>query len=261
MSQVQAASLTFTIGDIFIPGTKADDLGGCNNPRASYELAQGHTAVIRTRETIHLSARRAGIGFPPAFQSLKGLLMTNPGHIDPGYNGPLHCTVINMAHRSFHLERGDHIMRVLLFELPANYEPTAPYYARAGLGANEVGRSPITEELLDRLSIDFVDVERRSVSAAETQINKAQLRALWIPVAVAVVTGIIAAGGSYYTSTLAVKEDVIKLRDEFIQAKSGLENKDMIFKLENDITVIKDDLKQIRDSSRATNTPRQNANP
>jgi deoxycytidine triphosphate deaminase len=153
-SQVQAASLNFTIGEIFVPGTKSDDLGGCNNPRTTFELPQGHTAVIRTRESIHLSPQRAGIAFPPAHQSLKGLLMTNPGHIDPGYNGPLHCTVIDMAHSNFHLERGDPIMRILLFELPAGGVPNAPYYIRAQLAPNGVGPSPITDELLDRLSVD-----------------------------------------------------------------------------------------------------------
>src|ERR1017187_8781427 len=149
-TQVQPASLTFAVGDIFLPGTKPDDLGGCNNPRSTYELKQGHTAVIRTREQIHLSPRQAAIGFPPSSQSLKGLLMTNPGHIDPGYSGHLHCTVINMAHSTFHLERGDPIMRVLIFQLDTNEpEPTAPYYNRAQLPRDGIGPTPITAELLD----------------------------------------------------------------------------------------------------------------
>jgi dCTP deaminase len=256
-SQVQAASLNFTIGDIFIPGTNANELGGLNCPLSDYELRQGHTAVIRTRETIRLSAFRAGIGFPPAFQSLKGLLMTNPGHIDPGYNGPLHCNVINMAHQSFHLERGDPIMRILVFEMASGDSPTDPYYSRAHLTSDQIGPSPITAELLDRLSVDFVDVEKRSVEAAERQINKTQIRANWIPVLAAIAAGLLGFGATYFTSTLSVKDDVAKLREQFIEAKSGLQNTDAVVRLQDEVTALKEELTKYE----ATNhpTPQPNA--
>jgi hypothetical protein len=58
-----------------------------------------------------------------------------------------------------------------------------------------------------------------------------------------------------------VKDDLIKLRDEFIQARSGLENKDSIFKLESEITAVKDDLKHIHESGYPINTPQQNVKP
>jgi dCTP deaminase len=252
-SQIQAASLNFTIGDIFIPDTKPGELGGTDNPRSDYELPQGHTAVIRTRETIHLSAFRAGIGFPPAHQSMKGLLMTNPGHVDPGYSGYLHCTVINMAHRSFHLERGDPIMRVLLFELSADCSPNYPYYRRAGRPPDVVGPSPINRGLLERLSVDFVDVKKRSEEAATRQITKAQLRALWMPVVVA----LIAAASAYIGATLSNKDDLAKLREQFIEAKAGLEGKDAVIKLQNDIDVLKYELKIVEGAGRSQAPPNE----
>jgi dCTP deaminase len=247
-TQVQAASLVLTVGDIFVPGTKPDELGGCNNGRRVYELKQGHTVVIRTRETIHLGQRQAGIGFPPAFQSLQGLLMTNPGHVDPGYNGPLHCTVINMAHSPFRLERGDHIIRLLIFQLANNESaPQAPYYVRAGLAADQIVSSPIDNDLLDRLSVDFVDVQNRAEEAAKAQINKAQLGALWLPVSVA----IIAAAASYFTSTQSVKDDLNKLRNEFTQAKASIENKDTVYKIQTDLAALKEEVRKLQDAGRS----------
>lgn len=253
-SQVQPASLTFTVGEIFIPGTKPGDLGGCNNSRSSFDLAQGHTAVIRTRETIHLNLRQAAIGFPPSFQSLKGLLMTNPGHVDPGYNGPLHCTVINMARQNFHLERGDHIMRLLIFELDANAAGAqAPYHIRANLRKRGVGPSPINEELLDRLSIDFVDVEKRAIDAAEKQMNKAQNRALLVPVGAAFLAGVLSFGATYLTSVLSLKDELYRFREDY----AGLRTKfDQYEKYDDRLRKLEDKSNVILPSPTPPRTPR-----
>src|SRR5262249_24111108 len=98
---VRSTSLDLTIGEIFIPGSPPNDLGGSNMPKREHNLDQGHPAVLRTRENLRMGPCRAAIAFPPAHVSLKGLLMTNPGHVDPGHEGPLHCTVINMGHESY----------------------------------------------------------------------------------------------------------------------------------------------------------------
>jgi dCTP deaminase len=246
-SQVQPASLTFTIGDIFIPGTKPDELGGADNSRSTYELEQGHTAVIRTRETIHLTPRQAAIGFPPSFQSLQGLLMTNPGHVDPGYSGPLHCTVINMAHATFHLERGAPIMRLVIFELTANEtEAQMPYYARHQRAPGAIGSTPITEELLDRLSIDFVDVEKRAEQAAKKQTREAQVWSLWIPMGVALIAAVASFFGTYYASVISVKNELATLRTDFEKAKTGLEDKEALAKINSDLNTIRTQLNTLQ---------------
>ena len=154
-------------------------------------------------------------------------------------------------------------MRVLIFQLDTNEpEPTAPYYNRAQLPRDGIGPTPITAELLDRLSVDFVDVENRASDVAEKQINKAQVRAIWIPVIVAIASGVIAFGTSYLTSTLAVKEDLNKLRDDFIHAQAGLENKDSVNKIELDIASIKDQMNRIQQKLSPTQQgSQQNRNP
>ena len=81
----------------------------------------GQTAVISTLETIDFPDNIAGIGFPPSHLSIRGLLITNPGHVDPGYKGKMTFTVINMAKDPIALipEKME-IVTLLLFELDSN---------------------------------------------------------------------------------------------------------------------------------------------
>jgi dCTP deaminase len=179
-AKVQASSLNLTIGDIFIPGPAGKRLGGALDPLKEFTLEQGHTAVIRTAEVLDLGPQLAGIAFPPATLSLKGILMTNPGHVDPGYKGPLHITVINMSRTPFPLREGDRIMRVLFLNLAVR--PLASYGERHKA---ENARDVITEELLGRLSVDFVDVEKRARKVANKAVKKAAALATVIPALIA----------------------------------------------------------------------------
>jgi deoxycytidine triphosphate deaminase len=127
-SKIKAATLDLTIGGIYLPGTENCKPGGVYAPLAEHTLSQGRTAVIKTKEVLNLSADLAAVAFPPAGLSLKGLLMTNPGHIDPGYAGPLHLTVINMSHTPFPLSTSDRIIRVVFIKL--DKEPKSTYADR-----------------------------------------------------------------------------------------------------------------------------------
>jgi dCTP deaminase len=226
-SRIQAASLDLSIGGIFIPGTDPEKPGGAYTPLNEFSLAQGHTAVIRTKEELHLGPQLAGIAFPPASLSLKGLLMTNPGHIDPGYHGPLHLTVINMSRLPFGLKISDRIIRVLFVEL--GDEPDAPYNMRH---PNVLPTSPITPELLERLSIDFLDVEKRASDIVDVAVRKAQLSAMAIPIVVAVITLI----GSVLAANLLVKSDIQKLGERVAGVESKQTLEDRVHKLEEGFT-------------------------
>lgn len=182
-SAIQACSLDLTIGEILDPGAKAGDPGSHGNSLQELVLCQGATAVIRTGEALLMPPDIGGIAFPPAHVSIKGLLMTNPGHVDPGYSGHLHLTVINMGKKSYPLKRGERIARVLLFKLDA--APAADYASRHP----RQGASPLTAELLSRLSEDFLDVTKRATDVADKRVNAAQWRvAIGVPLAVVVLT-------------------------------------------------------------------------
>jgi len=190
---VRGSSLDLTIGQIFKPGARGNELGGSNQPRERLALKQGETAVIRTAEKLQLPADISGFGFPPSTDvSLAGLLTTNPGHIDPGYSGHLHLTVINMGSETFVLRKGDRVMRLLFFKLKAKMTPRRP----AG--------TIITDELLSRLSDDFLDVNARAAEAADRAVKSGQI---WVP-AIALISSIFAALLTAWTQTSHLNDDV-----------------------------------------------------
>jgi dCTP deaminase len=157
-SPIQPCSVDLHIGGIYVPGAKPGRPGSAQNPRLHVKLKTGQTAIIVTAETVTLPADIAAVGFPPSHVSGKGLLMTNPGHVDPGYSGQLRFTVINMAREDYRLDSGDMIVTVLLFKLERGVDKD--YAARFGLGTH------VTQDEIDVLSPDFLDVERRATAIA-----------------------------------------------------------------------------------------------
>jgi len=230
-SKIQAASMDLTIGEIYIPGTESNKPGGAQLPLREYPLGVGHTAVIRTKEVLHLSADLAGIAFPPASVSIKGLLMTNPGHIDPEYTGPLHLTVINMSDQPFSLREGDRIIRVLFLNLAA--VPRASYHARHPDPLQPV----ITPTLLQKLSIDFVNVTKRAQTIAKGAVKKAQFSAVLISV---IIPGAIAVLVNFYSPPW---------RYNLERQIAGIEATSNIGQIQARIKNVEDDLRAVKETT------------
>jgi dCTP deaminase len=197
-SPVQPSSLDFHIGEIYVPGRPPDQAGKPASVADRYVLSSGQTVVIQTLEKISLPPELAGFGFPPSRISSQGILLTNPGHIDPGYEGHLHLTAINMARESFEFRKGDVIATVVIAELGAT--PKADFRARYGT----LSPSHVTQDQLDRLAPDFANVEERAqqiaekaVKTADISIKRAQNRAAVIG---AVVTALLAIFTLYWNS-------------------------------------------------------------
>jgi dCTP deaminase len=201
-SPVKGASLNLTIGDIFVPGVAKDELGGLNNSRQSLSLQSGQTAVLRSAEVLQMPKNIAGVGFPPSSKvSLAGLLSTNPGHIDPDYKGSVHLTVVNMGQDTFHLYKGEIIMRVMLFKL--NQDVTKL------VGAPP---SPLTEELLNRLSHNFLDIDERARKAAKAEELRLKSIQVWGTIGTAIVTAIVTATLALLYQASSAQRDIAKDR-------------------------------------------------
>ncbi|QKV54723.1 dCTP deaminase domain-containing protein [Comamonas antarctica] len=207
---VKGCTVDLTIGAIFMPGSEAGTLGSATKPRTQLTLMQGATAVVSTNEAFCLDGSHSAVVFPASSVSLKGLLMTNPGHVDPNYHGSLHLTVINMGSEPYPLKTGDRLLRTMVFKLDGS---TAKKVSSA---------SPLTEELLARLSPDFLDVNKRVDAAAKKAIDAADrrnlLRQAMMPVIVAIVTAVLTVGSGY-----------LSLKDKFEEriARMEIANKDL----------------------------------
>jgi deoxycytidine triphosphate deaminase len=211
-SPIQASSVDLHIGGIMIPGI-TDGLGSVGQPRTRYALATGGTAVVTTREELALPDDIAAFGFPPSRVSLQGLLMTNPGHVDPGYRGPLRFTVINMGQLPFELRTGDAIVTLLCIRLG--------HAARADWGdRGNVRTEHPAQEVVNQLSADFLNVESRakeiSQQTTSAAIQKAQVN---IGVAVGVFAALVAGIAGIFTSWMNMDLQG-KLKDfQIVQSK------------------------------------------
>lgn len=170
-SDIQPASIDLRVGDIYLPGESSPGAPGTLKPRANLTLNTGQTAVVVTKEHLNIPRNWAAYGFPPSHISAQGLLMTNPGHIDPGFSGKLRFTVINMSAEPFPLRRDDAIVTLIihLLDTPVAHDFTARRVA-AGLG---VLPDPSWDDV-NRLAKDFVDVEARSQRIASAEVQTAQ---------------------------------------------------------------------------------------
>lgn len=167
---VKGCAVDLHIGSIFKPGVEAGKPGSAAKPlQKKLILKEGETALIQTNEEFDLDERHAAFAFPASSVSIQGLLMTNPGHVDPGYSGPLHVTVINMSREPFILAPGERFLRAFIYDLGSTVaEPKSGQPKK------------VEQELLDQLAPDFLSVGARTAEAAKRQIDIAVSRGQWL---------------------------------------------------------------------------------
>jgi dCTP deaminase len=208
-SPIQASSIDLHIGKIFIPGKTGKTEGSQDSPLDLHALESGQTSIVSTLEELSLPSDIAAIGFPPSRVSVQGLLMTNPGHVDPGYAGPMRFTVINMGKVDFVLRRGDPIVTVLFIKLP---QPVQKNWLVRHNG--KPGRLPNQRDL-DVLSPDFLDVGARAKSCAKSEVENAGIklksREIIVGICSAVVSGLLLAGFYWISGVQELKTKIAEL--------------------------------------------------
>lgn len=227
-SPVQPCSLDLRIGEIFKPGARPGKPGAAGTPQIAMELHPGETAVITTREECHLPANLGAIGFPPNSVSSRGVLMTNPGHVDPGYDGKMTFTVINMGQEDYMLVAGEKIVTLLLFTL----NPPASKDLRTR--RETLPETSKVDTLLSVLSADFLNISGRVRVAAATEEQKTRRVALFVPLLV---------------SVLAIIGSAVVVRGEISDLKAQTSAFADSRKLEREITSLRQELAHIKPSS------------
>ena len=216
-TQIQPASLDLTIGRIMLPPEdKSSDTPIIAEPY--FALGEGKTAIIETREDLLVPPTLAGIGFPPSSVSLEGLLMTNPGHIDPGYRGKLRFTVINMGRQPYPLVGGEPICTVLFFRVTA---PQIPYDQLDRTGRVPAPPAPNDPDrdlrrILRQLSPDFLGVSKRVSDEVARQILTSQIR-------VPIISGVLAVAVTLLVGYFAGVND-LKVKIEGLEKASGVQD-------------------------------------
>jgi deoxycytidine triphosphate deaminase len=246
-SPVQPCSLDLTIGKIFVPGIRPQKSGGCKTPKANHSLGAGETAVVETNEIFHLPSQIGAFGFPPTSVSNVGVLVTNLGHFDPGYEGTVKFTLVNMGHEPYSLKRDDPIYTVLFFRL--NEAPVKDYRQRYPEAGCVEG---VNQELLDKLSRDFLDVSKRAKKAAARAVFRGGLNITIL----ASVLGALAVMGNSLFNTYARVDKLetglttfkVKVSDDIAELRSGIQIKTEVQDLRAQIESVRKDVQRLTET-------------
>lgn len=154
--QIQSSSVDLSVGRIYVPSNvkkinKTKELSDLAIGQCSIEA--GETIIIELNEDIELSKDIGGILLPPNSLTKNGIIMTNPGHIDPGYKGKLTVCLINMGKDAIPIEPKSVVATLLLFKLGST---SSGYQKGPGTGVN------LTQ--LSKLSKDFANISERTYS-------------------------------------------------------------------------------------------------
>jgi dCTP deaminase len=141
-------------------------------------------------------------------------MMTNPGHIDPGYKGHLTFTAINMGKGNFELRQRDPICTVVFLKM---CEVAAVPYRQLKEARGARPGASLNQQLLDRLSRDFLGVDDRSRRHASRAVARAQWLIPIVTSALAAVIGGVASLAVYFLNPIEAVKDRLAL----VEAKLG----------------------------------------
>jgi deoxycytidine triphosphate deaminase len=232
-SPFQQCSIDLHVGKIYVPETQPNELGGAYSPKTDeHVLETGHTVMIRTKEKITLPDDIGGICFSPSRLALKAVLITNMGHVDPGYSGHLHFTAINMGKEPFTFRGNDIVCTMIFFQLRNSVPPFgSEHFTTVNNGASQIQIPTVVANYFPKLAKDFVDVTKRAQTIAKKEIDDAKLWQIGIPLLIALLTLIAGFVQTYYNNPLEKDVSQLKSKIEILESKQNYEPR--IIDLEN----------------------------
>lgn len=232
----QQCSIDIHAGYIYVPETDPSDIGGAYNPKTDeHVLETGHTVMIRTKEKITIPDNVGGICFSPSHLSLKAVLITNMGHVDPGYSGHLHFTAINMGKEPYSFRVNDTICSMIFFKLSQSVRPYGKEHFRTIKSSKEDLHIPVVvSNYFPKLARDFVDVEKRAQSIAKGEIDKAKIWQIGVPVISAVIIAIASLSQLWITKPWEKELTQLGSRIESMEKKLNFEGR--LKELENELS-------------------------
>ncbi len=195
-SPIQPASIDFTIGEM----RKNEKESGKSRSVEEWCLAPGSMVIVATKEKLNLPPHLGAITVSPVSQSIKGILILNQGHIDPGFQGFMRFIIINMSQESIPLRQGDIISSILIYELSAevsvDYSKLEKSNSVKGTPPGYYDSNVIPERMLERFSDDFMHVDERAKKIAEEIVDKKikdadikiTSRQIWMPLFTSLIT-------------------------------------------------------------------------
>ncbi|MDX9854573.1 MAG: hypothetical protein RBS81_12390 [Tenuifilaceae bacterium] len=116
---IKGCSYDLRIGTIFIQKKDEKDkiISIARNNDRIIEIFPSEIVTMLTLEPVTLPNDICGTVFPINSLSSKGLLILNPGHIDPGYSGPISICAINLSNEIIRLSLKNEIFTIIFDKL------------------------------------------------------------------------------------------------------------------------------------------------
>jgi dCTP deaminase len=231
-SQIQPCSIDLRINEIFLPvGAVIQDDDSV--PRTlRHKLKVGQCAKVSTIERFELHNNFAAILFAPARLSRRGIVVPDIGHIDPGFQGELRMTLINMGRDEYELKHKDTVATVLLLKLHRN--------CAVGL-KDRLGTQPYASGLNDirHLAPDLLHISRTAKTVAERTAMRALGHSGWrhafVVYFLPIIGGLLLAIGGYYVQVghdLEHFENLTEARIESLQKALELRREEAAIQVE-----------------------------
>lgn len=154
--KIRSCSVDLTVGTLFWDSHIIPYVSG-ESPK-QVKVPPGGMIAMFTAQSLKLPANICGTAFAINAQSSEGLLVLNPGHVDPGFEGPLTVKALNIRQVPLVVQQGDPIFTVIfskLDEVAAN-----PYGKNVDVGERERKFNQMTvEKSADSLS-RIIEVNR-----------------------------------------------------------------------------------------------------
>jgi deoxycytidine triphosphate deaminase len=201
VGNVEACSYDLRVGTIFKEGQII------RGEQGQVILQPGDIISLFTLEELNLPADIAATAFAMNAMSSQGILVLNPGHVDPGYKGPLTVRVINLRATPKSIDLGTKIFTVVFERLPKATSQPYPVMKdkredrELKFNSSDVEQNPHSMARLvmlgkDRPLMTGDEVDRR---IREHWATKATLVATLVGVVVAGIAAIFAIIGVYKT--------------------------------------------------------------
>lgn len=188
--KIRASSIDLTVKCIHVPNNKKAVKKHIINP--------GETVIIELNENFKLSTKLAGIIFPKNDLSKNGIIMTNPGHIDPGYIGIISIYLVNMSKVAFPISLDMPTVRLLVFNTTSD---------TSGFANGPV--TTIEDDQLSRMDKDFAGINARISKRVSFLITKWAMGILTIILAIiALIISVVPISAQYATQRLIKSNDL-----------------------------------------------------
>ena len=125
---LKSSSYDLRIGTIY----KDDKIYSAYNDTSQDTVVVKPSQIITllTIEEVKIPLNCIGTVFAINKMSSKGFLILNPGHIDPGFYGPISICAINLSEQKIHLTLGDPIFTIILNDLSNELMVTEGYQSK-----------------------------------------------------------------------------------------------------------------------------------